>query len=180
METTHCKIVFCSIDSPVRKQWNELLYLNAELSPFLCWLSSFPTGWGMVTNEDICSTHHFPSDLVSQGQKSAVLSWMKHCQKGVYQLPSAQKNKVKCRLLLLAGQNVHVQTELTCLFGALYLVLKSWGTQRRRKSIFSTWFHSGKETFFRFIGELTFSPFQTAILLVSKEFSFIYSSHPWL
>ena len=53
---------------------------------------------------------------------------------GVYQLPSAQKNEVKCRLLLLAGQNVHVKTELTCLFGALSLVLKSWGTLRRRTS----------------------------------------------
>jgi len=38
--------------------------------------------------------------------------------------------------------------------------------------------HSCKETFFRFIGELTCSPFQKAILPVSKEFSFIYSSHP--
>lgn len=36
METVRCKIVFCSIDSPVRKERNELLYLNAELSPFLC------------------------------------------------------------------------------------------------------------------------------------------------
>lgn len=134
-------------------------------------------GWSQMKTFAQATASPLISFLVSQGQKSAVVSWMKHCQMGVYQLPSAQKNKVKCRLLLLAGQNVHVQTELTCLVGALYLMLKSWGTLRRRASVFSTCFTLA-ETFFQSMGELTFSPFQKAVLPVSKAFSFIYSSHP--
>lgn len=78
---------------------------------------------------------------------------------------------------MLAGQNVHVQTEMTCLFGAL--TLKSGRTLKRKTNIFLTWFTLEKKRhIFRFRGELSSRPFQKAIVLVSKEFSFIYSSHP--
>lgn len=61
------------------------------------------------------------------------------------------------------------------IWGSLSRAEKLRNTEKEKKYLFNL-VHSGKETFFRFIGELTFSPFQTAILLVSKEFSFIYSS----
>lgn len=87
---------------------------------------------------------------------------------GVYQLPSAQKNKVKCRLLLRAGQNVHVQTEMTCLCGALYLMLKSWRDWKGEQVSFQPSSLMNRHNF-RFIVGLAFSAFQKAILLVSKE-----------